>query len=206
MNSGVLILGVALFAVVLIHELGHLAAARYFGVTVSSVTIGLGPEILGVTDRFGTRWKLAALPIGGSCGFSPDTARPAKEPREQTFVVPSLRERAVILASGPFANIALAITLLVILLCIRSDLETAVLEKREFGYALLVCGFSISVGLFNLLPLLPMDGGWLLLIAIEVYRGRPNPAWVQRSLWAASALSAALAVLGAIFVWIWPLT
>ena len=37
-----------LSVLVLFHELGHFLAARYFGVTVESFSIGFGPRVLGV--------------------------------------------------------------------------------------------------------------------------------------------------------------
>lgn len=51
MISDTPILIAAAFGVLLAHELGHLIAARFLGVTVKSIAIGLGPEILGFTDR-----------------------------------------------------------------------------------------------------------------------------------------------------------
>ena len=50
---------------VFVHELGHYLAARLFGVQADVFSIGMGREILGWTDRRGTRWKVSALPIGG---------------------------------------------------------------------------------------------------------------------------------------------
>jgi regulator of sigma E protease len=35
----------------------------------------------------------------------------------------------------------------------------------------LIGGLSVAIGLFNLLPILPLDGGRLALLAIEVCRG-----------------------------------
>ena len=32
------------------HEIGHLVAARCFGVRVLSISVGFGPEVIGVTD------------------------------------------------------------------------------------------------------------------------------------------------------------
>ena len=58
--------------VVFVHELGHFAVARYFGVTVETFSIGFGREIIGFTDRKGTRWKLSWIPLGGYVRFSGD--------------------------------------------------------------------------------------------------------------------------------------
>jgi membrane-associated protease RseP (regulator of RpoE activity) len=206
MNSHIPILIAAVFGVLLAHELGHLVAARYLGVTVTSIAIGLGPEILGFTDRFGTRWKLAAWLIGGSCSMSAESSvYPTKLlPAQRSLAELSLQKQAIILAAGPVANIALAIALFAILLpFIERDLYSDAVERREIGYAFLISAFSLSVGLFNHLPFLPLDGGRLLLVAVEAYRGRPvlwQGEWILR---VASALSFALATLASASLWLW---
>ena len=58
--------------VVFFHELGHFLVARRCGVRVLTFSIGFGPELLGLTDRHGTRWKLAAIPLGGYVKFFGD--------------------------------------------------------------------------------------------------------------------------------------
>ena len=50
---------------VFVHELGHYFAARQCGVRVEVFSVGFGKEIFGVTDKFGTRWKFSAIPLGG---------------------------------------------------------------------------------------------------------------------------------------------
>ena len=54
------VLGVVVF----VHEMGHFLVARFFGVTVETFSIGFGPEIGGFYDRYGTRWRLASVPLG----------------------------------------------------------------------------------------------------------------------------------------------
>src|SRR3954452_12197951 len=58
--------------VVFFHELGHFLVARWCGVRVLVFSIGFGPELLGFNDRHGTRWKLAATPLGGYVKFFGD--------------------------------------------------------------------------------------------------------------------------------------
>ena len=58
--------------VVFFHELGHFAMARFFGVSIEAFSIGFGRELLGWTDRHGTRWKIAWLPLGGYVRFAGD--------------------------------------------------------------------------------------------------------------------------------------
>ncbi|MBE6446882.1 MAG: RIP metalloprotease RseP [Alphaproteobacteria bacterium] len=51
--------------IVFVHEFGHFLAARRCGVKVSTFSLGMGPELFGVTDKQGTRWCLSAFPVGG---------------------------------------------------------------------------------------------------------------------------------------------
>ncbi len=56
--------------VVFFHELGHLLIARWSGVRILVFSIGFGPELVGFNDRYGTRWKISAVPLGGFVKFS----------------------------------------------------------------------------------------------------------------------------------------
>src|SRR5436189_506505 len=58
--------------VVFFHELGHFLVARWCGVRILVFSIGFGPEILGFNDRYGTRWKISAIPLGGYVKFFGD--------------------------------------------------------------------------------------------------------------------------------------
>ena len=61
------LLGAGLLVVLFVHELGHLLAARHYGIAVLSLSVGLGPQLISFTDKLGTSWKLRAILIGGSC-------------------------------------------------------------------------------------------------------------------------------------------
>ncbi|MBO7656971.1 MAG: site-2 protease family protein [Alphaproteobacteria bacterium] len=56
---------IVLGVVVFIHELGHFLAARWAGVRVDAFSIGFGPAIVKWSDKRGTIWKIACLPLGG---------------------------------------------------------------------------------------------------------------------------------------------
>src|ERR1700694_657699 len=108
--------------VVFFHELGHFLIARLCGVRVLVFSIGFGPELLGFNDRHGTRWKLAAIPLGGYVKFFGDenaasvpdmaaaAAMPASE-RAHSFFHQPVGRRAAIVAAGPLANFLLAIVI-----------------------------------------------------------------------------------------------
>src|ERR1043166_1929268 len=58
--------------VVFFHELGHFLMARLCGIKVLVFSVGFGPEIAGFNDRYGTRWKISAVPLGGYVKFFGD--------------------------------------------------------------------------------------------------------------------------------------
>ena len=108
--------------VVFFHELGHFLVARWCGVGVKTFSIGFGPELIGWNDRKGTRWRIAAIPLGGYVKFVgdenaasvPDDAALATmtpEERAVSFPAQSVGARAAIVAAGPIANFLLAIVI-----------------------------------------------------------------------------------------------
>ncbi len=104
--------------IVFFHELGHFAVARHFGVKVDSFSIGFGREIIGWTDRHGTRWKIGWLPMGGYVKFVDDenaASAPAAGAKDcddpGSFHCKPLWQRALIVAAGPLANFVLAIVI-----------------------------------------------------------------------------------------------
>jgi regulator of sigma E protease len=108
--------------VVFVHEFGHFIVARLCGVRVLVFSIGFGPELCGLNDRHGTRWKISAIPLGGYVKFFGDenAASVPELPqletmnegeRAQSFFFQPVRKRAAIVFAGPFANFILAIVI-----------------------------------------------------------------------------------------------
>jgi regulator of sigma E protease len=111
-----------LLVVIIIHELGHFLVARWCGVKVDVFSIGFGPELVGFHDRHGTRWMLAAVPLGGYVKFADDEngasvpsaeklALMTPEQRARSFHTRPLWQRAAVVAAGPAANFLSAIVL-----------------------------------------------------------------------------------------------
>lgn len=63
---------VLLALIVFIHEYAHFKTARLCGVRVDTFSIGFGPALFSWTDKHGTVWKVAALPLGGFVKFFGD--------------------------------------------------------------------------------------------------------------------------------------
>jgi regulator of sigma E protease len=108
--------------IIFVHEFGHYSVARLFGVKVKTFSLGFGHEIVGRTDKRGTRWKIGWLPIGGYVRFFGDldvASRPdrdggesmSEEERKLALQYKPLYQRALVVAAGPFANFILAIAI-----------------------------------------------------------------------------------------------
>ncbi|HEX5078662.1 MAG TPA: RIP metalloprotease RseP [Geminicoccaceae bacterium] len=109
---------IILSVVVFVHELGHYLLARWTGVRVDVFSIGFGPELFGITDRAGTRWKFSALPLGGYVKMHGD-ADPTSStidltalPDPDSFPAKTVGQRMAIVAAGPIANLLFAIVVL----------------------------------------------------------------------------------------------
>ena len=63
---------VILSVVVFFHELGHYLVGRWCGVKIERFSLGFGPELYARVDRRGTRWRVAAIPLGGYVKFHGD--------------------------------------------------------------------------------------------------------------------------------------
>lgn len=102
---------------VFIHELGHYLVGRWCGIRSDVFSIGFGREVLGWTDRAGTRWKIGWLPLGGYVQFRGDRD-PASSPHSGasdepgSFPGAALWKRALTVAAGPAANFLFAILIL----------------------------------------------------------------------------------------------
>ncbi len=117
---------IALSVMVFVHELGHFVIARWNNVRCEVFSIGFGTELIGYTDRHGTRWKFSLIPLGGYVKMfgEADIANPGSgddedtelEPAEMTpeekavsFKYKSLGQRSAIVFAGPAVNFLFAV-------------------------------------------------------------------------------------------------
>ncbi|MHB8895511.1 MAG: M50 family metallopeptidase [Candidatus Geothermincolia bacterium] len=97
---------------ILTHEMGHFFAAKRVGIKVDQFSLGFGPEIVGWT-RGETRYSLKWILAGGSvkiAGMNPEEEI-APEDLPRTYYEAPLWKRAVVIISGSFVHIVIALIL-----------------------------------------------------------------------------------------------
>ncbi len=104
-------MGIVLGFMILIHEFGHFAAAKYFGVRVEQFAIGFGKRLIGFR-RGGTDYRINALPLGGYVKMSGENPMDDRTGDPGEFLSHPRWQRFIIALAGPTMNIALAIVLL----------------------------------------------------------------------------------------------
>ena len=113
---------VLMSVIVFVHELGHYLAGRLFNLRIDAFSLGFGPEIISRVDSRGTRWRLAAFPIGGYVNFFAEGGvanaggddsfqTMTQEERARTLTGAKLHQRAIVVAAGPAANFLLALVI-----------------------------------------------------------------------------------------------
>ena len=99
---------------VFVHELGHYLFAKLFKVHVESFSIGFGPEIIGWTDKSGTRWKISPIPFGGYVKMKGEMITDNSNlDTEDSFQNKKLWQKALIVFAGPLFNLIFPIIILV---------------------------------------------------------------------------------------------
>lgn len=138
----------ALSIIVAIHEYGHYIVGRWCGIKADVFSIGFGPVLFSRQDRHGTRWQLAALPLGGYVKFRGDADAASMgtddtvhamsdDERRHTMTGASLWRRAATVAAGPVFNFVLSILI--------------------FGGFAIVAGRAVDAPIVGQLVVLPPD-------------------------------------------------
>ncbi len=103
----VIVLGV----MILVHELGHFLAAKWFGVRVVIFSLGFGKRLFGF-QRGDTDYRLSALPFGGYVKMAGDDPSEVRQGDPREFLARPRAERFVIAVMGPAMNALMAVVLL----------------------------------------------------------------------------------------------
>src|SRR5882757_11368562 len=96
----IVVMGIVLGLMILIHEFGHYAAAKYFGVRVEVFSIGFGKRLLGFT-RGETDYRINAIPLGGYVKMSGENPMDDRTGDPREFMSHSRLHRFLIAIAGP---------------------------------------------------------------------------------------------------------
>ena len=58
--------------IVFVHEFGHYYVGKLSGIHAEVFSIGFGPVLLSLNDKYGTKWQISAVPLGGYVKFLGD--------------------------------------------------------------------------------------------------------------------------------------
>lgn len=99
--------------VIVVHELGHYLAGRFYNVAVESFSVGFGKPLVELKDQRGTRWRLNWIPLGGFVAFidkrtQEEAGADPDAPKGVAFDDVGPLKKIVISLAGPFANFVLA--------------------------------------------------------------------------------------------------
>ena len=127
---------VGLTILVLLHEGGHLIAARRNGIAASEFFAGFGPVVVAWRTKQGLRVGLKAIPAGGYVKVVGMSGREqvAPELEASTFRAASRRSRLAVVVAGPLVNLVFGFLLLVgaSLIVDRAPFATALSESWQW--------------------------------------------------------------------------
>src|ERR1700690_4097281 len=128
-------MGIVLGFMILIHEFGHYAAAKYFGVRVEVFSIGFGKRLLGFT-KGDTDYRISAIPLGGYVKMSGENPMDDRTGDPGEFLSHPRWHRFLIAIAGPSMNILLAIGLLTFVYMIHYEYPAVLDEPAVIGWVL----------------------------------------------------------------------
>jgi regulator of sigma E protease len=106
----IFVMGVVLGFMILIHEFGHYAAAKYFRVRVEQFAIGFGKRLVGFR-RGETEYRINVLPLGGYVKMSGENPMDDRTGDPGEFLSHPRWQRFIIALAGPAMNVMLAFAL-----------------------------------------------------------------------------------------------
>ena len=183
--------------IIVVHELGHFIAGRLCGVGVKVFSLFMGPEVVGFTDRRGTRWRLSAIPIGGyvqwidddnisSMPTSPETvaaeqAEGNEELRKSFYHSKPVWQRAIIAAAGPVANFILAIVIFTAFTMASGEvLRPVVVNKLSPGFPAEKAGVQVG-DVIVAIDGTPLPNFQRLQLIVSTSADRSLPVVIQRA-------------------------
>ncbi|WPP51332.1 RIP metalloprotease RseP [Catalinimonas niigatensis] len=171
-----------------LHELGHLVAAKMFGMRVEQYYIGFPPKVFGF--RFGeTEYNLGAIPLGGFVKISGmideslDTEKLSEEPKEWEFRAKPAWQRLIVMMGGIIINVVTGIIIFIILTYQFGD--TYLPKEEVVKYGIVAHDLGKEIGLETGDKITQVNGhdyqSFSDLVDAEVFLGDSSYYTVERN-------------------------
>ncbi|HEY8846957.1 MAG TPA: site-2 protease family protein [Candidatus Limnocylindrales bacterium] len=151
-----------------VHEFAHALAAYRLGDSTAKLFGKLTLNPIAHFDQFGgTMLVISILVTGFPLGFAQTPVNPR-----------NLRGRygeAIVALAGPLSNLLLAAAVAIPLRVILANPDIAYQQLTIVSILIFIVQGSIILGLFNLIPVPPLDGGTVMLSLVS-----PRTAWQLR--------------------------
>src|SRR5207244_1173159 len=110
-TSDILVALVVLGVIIVIHEFGHFAVAKLFGIKVETFSVGFGPRLIGFR-KGDTDYRISAFPLGGYVKMAGETPMDTITGEAYEFLSKPKWQRFLVAAAGPAMNVILAVGLI----------------------------------------------------------------------------------------------
>ena len=184
------------------HELGHYLAARILKVKVTEFQIGFGPKLFGFKDKNGTMWSLRSIPLGGGVELPEiESISPLKKFitlfAGPFFSLMPLLIVEIVLAINGMPSLTVKLFNLIASQGIHLKDFGSIISMYSFTskvtqgstgmlflakFIKLTFLLSVDVGIMNLLPIPPLDGGRMILSILEAFASKMIYKATERAL------------------------
>lgn len=127
----IFVLGVMIF----VHEFGHFATAKFFGIRVEVFALGFGPRLFGFR-RGDTDYRVCALPLGGYVKMTGENPDEELTGSDDEFLSRPKWQRFLVLFNGPLMNVILSFLLLTMVFMRGVSVEAWTLDPVDIGFIL----------------------------------------------------------------------
>jgi regulator of sigma E protease len=126
-------MAIVLGVMILVHEWGHYAAAKFFKVRVEVFSIGFGKRLLGFR-KGETDYRISAIPLGGYVKMSGENPMDERTGDPGEFMAHPRWQRFVIAIAGPFMNVVLAVGLLTVVYMVHYEYPAFIDQPGVIAY------------------------------------------------------------------------
>jgi regulator of sigma E protease len=133
--SNIVSVAVVLGVMILVHEWGHYAVAKLFGVRVEVFSVGFGKRLWGV-KRGDTDYRISAIPLGGYVKMAGENPMDQVSGAPYEFMSHPRWQRLLIALAGPCMNIVLSIALLTGVYMVRYEHPVFLDKPALIGWVL----------------------------------------------------------------------